>query len=120
MTQEDVLERLLGSLLKTDFPLIWNVLKLLAKYVLVPLRVTAAPSATDSAIQKRMFGSGTTKPGFSNEDLNNIMKIVKTLEHVGLLIKGVSDTVENEVKEQIGGHVGMLVATLGASLLFHW
>ena len=82
--------------------------------------LTAAPSATDSAIQKRIFGSGTTKLGFSNEDLSNIMKIVKPLEHVGLLIKGVSYTVENEVKEQTGGHLGMLVATLGANLLFHW
>ena len=100
--------------------LIGNVLKSLAKCVLVPLGVTVAPSATDSAIQKRMFGSGTTKLGFSNEDLNNIMKIVKPLEHVGLSIKGFSDTVENQVKEQIGGHLGLLVATLGASLLFHW
>ena len=54
------LGRLLGSLLKTGFSLIGNVLKSLAKSVLIPLGLTAAASATDAAIHKKMFGSGVT------------------------------------------------------------
>ena len=54
----EFLGRLLGSLLKTGFPLIKNVLKPLAKSVLIPLGLTAAASATDVAIKKKIFGSG--------------------------------------------------------------
>ena len=57
-----------------------NVLKLLAKSVLIPLGLTAAASPTDAAIHKKMFGSGTTILMISNEEINDIMKIVKTLE----------------------------------------
>ena len=49
---------------------------------------------------------------FSSEDLSDIMKIVKSLEESGLLIKGISETVENEVKEQKGGFLGTLAATV--------
>ena len=56
-----------------------------------------------------MFGSGTTTLIISNEEVNNIMKIVKSLEESGLLIKGVSQTIKNEVKEQKGGFLRMLV-----------
>ena len=90
------LDRLLGPLLKTGLSLTEKVLKPLAKSVLVPLGLTAAASATDVAIQKKIYGSTTLV--FSNEDLNDIMKIVESLEESGLLIKGVSETVENEVK----------------------
>ena len=51
---------LLGPLPKTGLPLIGNVLKTLAKSVLIPLGLTASASATDAAIHKKMFGSGTT------------------------------------------------------------
>ena len=54
---------------------------------------------------------------FKNEEMNDIMKIVKLLEESGLLIKGVSQTIKNELKEQKGGFTGMLLGTLGASLL---
>ena len=54
---------------------------------------------------------------FSNEELNDIIKINKTLEDSGLLIKGVTEAVENEVKEQNGGFFGMLATTLDDSLL---
>ena len=97
--------------------LIWNVLKPLAKNVLVPLRLMAAASVTDAAIQKKIFGSGTTTSALSNEDLNNIIKIVKSLEESGLLIKGVSKAIESEAKEQKGGFLGMLLGTLGLILL---
>ena len=75
-----------------------------------------AASTTDAAIQKKIYRSGTTTLVSPNEDLNDIMKIVKCLEDTGLSIKGVSESVENEAKEQKGGFLDMLAATLGASL----
>ena len=53
----------------------------------------------------------------SNEETNYIIKIVKSLEESGLLIKGVSETIKNEAKEQKAGFLGMFLGTLGASLL---
>ena len=73
-----------------------NVLKPLAKCVLIPLGLTAAASAADAAIHKKMFGSGMTTLIISNEEMNNIMKIVKSLEETGLLIKSISETMKNE------------------------
>ena len=98
-------------------PLIKNVLKPLAKSALIPLGITAAASATDGAIHKKMFGSSNTTLIISNEEMNNIMKIVKSLEESGLLIKDVSKTVKNEAKEPKGRFLRMLWGTLGASLL---
>ena len=71
-------------------PLTENVLKPLAKRVLIPIGLTAAGSATDAAIQKKTFGSGMTT---LNEEVNDIMKVVKLLEKSGLLIKGVTKTI---------------------------
>ena len=51
--------------------------------------------------------------------MDDIMKIVKSLEDSGLLTKGVSETVKNEAKEQSGGFLSLLLGTLGASLLEH-
>ena len=90
------LGRILEPLLKTGLPLIRNVFKPLAKSVLIPLGLTAAASATDAAIHKKMFGSGTTTLIISNEEMNDIMKIIKSLEECGLLIKGVRETIKNE------------------------
>ena len=75
-----------------------NALKPLAKSVLIPLGLTAAASATDAALHKKMLGSGTTRLITSNEEMNDIMKIVKSLGESGLLIKGVSKTVKNQAK----------------------
>ena len=68
----------------------------------MPSGLTAAASATDGAIQNKISGLDTTTSVFSNENANYIMKIVKSLivKESGLLIKGVSETFENEVKEQ--------------------
>ena len=76
---EGFLRRLFGPLLKTGLPLIRNVLKSLAKSVLLPLGLTAAASATDAVIHKKMFGFSNTTI-IRNEKLNDIMKIVKSLE----------------------------------------
>ena len=64
-----------------------------------------------------MFRSGIRTLTISNEVTNDIMKIVKSLEQSGLLIKGVSKKNKNETKERKGGFLGMLLGTLDASLL---
>ena len=112
------LGRLLGPLTKTGLLLIGNIIKLLAKSVLVPLGLTAAASATDAAIHKKMFGFNNTTLIISNEKMNGIMKIVNSFEKSGLLIKGVSETIKIEAKEQKRGSLGMLLGTLGAILLW--
>ena len=73
-------------------------------------------SAIDGSIQKKIHGSGV-KLIIEQEDMNDIMKIIEALENSGILLKGVSKTIENETKEQKGGFLSMLLGTLGASLL---
>ena len=92
-------------------------LNLLAKSVLIRLGLTAVASARDASIYKKMFGSGVTTLTILNEEINDIMKIIKSLEESGLLRKGVSQKMKNEAKEQERGFLGMLLGTLGASLL---
>ena len=81
------------------------------------LGLTAATSATDTAINKKVLGPGTTTLIISNDEMNDILKIVKPLGDSGLLLKGVSETIKNEAKEQKGGFLSMLLGKLGASLL---
>ena len=78
---------------------------------------TAAASGTDAAIIKKILGSGTTNLIISNDEINDILKIVKSLEDSGLLLEGVSETIKNEAKEQKEGFLSMLLGTLGPSLL---
>ena len=113
------LGRLLGPLLKTGLPLMKSVIKPLAKSVLIPLGLTAAASAADAGIHKNILGSGhnNTTLIISNDAMDDISKIVKSLEDSGVLLKGVSKTIQNEAKEQRGGFLSMLLGTLGASLL---
>ena len=111
------LGKLLGPLLKTGLPLIKNVIKPLAKSVLIPLGLTAAASAADAGIHKKILGSGNTTLIISNKDMEDLIKIVKSLEDSGLLLKGVTESVPNQVKEQKGGFLSMLLGTLGAILL---
>ena len=89
----------------------------LAKNVLAPLGISAAMSTIDGSIKKKMFGSGTTTSIISNDEINDILKIVKSLENSGLLLKGVSETIQHEAKEQRGGFLSMLLGTLGDFLL---
>ena len=110
------LGKLLDPLLKTGLPLIKNVIKPLAKSVLIPLGLTAAADASDAGIYKKTLGSGSTNLIISNEEKNDIMKIVQALEDSNILLKGVTETVKNETKEQKGGFLSMLLGTLGASL----
>ena len=106
----------LGKLLSKLAGPLTKVALSLAENVLAPLGLAAAMSATDGSIQKKIYGSGV-KSIIEQEDMNDIMKIIKALESSGVLLKGVSKTIKNETKEQIGGFLSMLLGTLGASLL---
>ena len=64
------------------------------------LGLAAPASATDETIHKKMFGSGTTTLIISNEEMNYIMKIIKSLEESGLLIKGDSKVIKDEAKNK--------------------
>ena len=102
-----LLSKLAGPLMKVAVPV--------AKNILVPLGIAAAPSAIDGAIQRIIHGSGTTTSMISNEQMNDIMKIVEVLEDSNII--GVTKIIKNETKEQRGGFLGMLLGTLGVSLL---
>ena len=103
-----LLSKLAGPLMKVAMPL--------AKNVLAPLGLTAAMSAIDGSIKKKIHGSGV-KLIIEQEDMNNIIKIIEALENSGILLKGVIKTIENETKEHRGGFLSMSLGTLGASLL---
>ena len=103
-----LLSKLAGPLMKVALPL--------AKNVLTPLGLTAAMPAINGGIQKKMRGEGI-KLIIEQEDMNDIIKIIEDLENSGILLKGVSKTIENETKEQRGGFLSMLLGPLGASLL---
>ena len=112
------LGRLLRTLLKAGLLLIGNVLKPLAKSVFMPSELTAAAAAaTNTAIQTKIFGLGITALIFSNEEMDDIMKIVKSLKESGLLIKGVIETIETEAKNKKMDFLSTLLGTLAASLL---
>ena len=114
------LGRLFGPLLRIGLPLMKSVIKPLTKIVLVPLGLTAAASAADAGVLKKILGSGhnnNTTLIISNDRMDDILKIVKSLEDSGVLLKGVCETMQNESKEQRGEFLSMLLGTLGASLL---
>ena len=105
------LGRLLGPLLKTGLPLIkkcFNCFRINCSSISSRYRNTL----------KKILGSGNMATLIiSNNEIQDIIKIVKSLEDSGLLLKGVTETVQNEVKEQKGGFLSALLGTLGASLL---
>ena len=101
--------RLLGPLLITGFPLRKNVIKPLAKSILFLLGLTAATSAADVGIHAKMLGSGATTLVISNDEMEEIIKIVKSLEDSCLLLKGVSETIQNQAKEQKERFISLLV-----------
>ena len=105
----NLLGKLAGPLMKVAMPL--------AKNVLAPLGLSAPMSAIDGSIKKKMLGSGATTFIISNDEMGDILKIVKSLEDSGILLKGVCETIQHEAKEQRGGFLSMLLGTLGDSLL---
>ena len=108
----ELLGKLLGPLLKTGLPLIKNVITTLVKSVLVPLGLTASASAEDAVIYKKILGSGNTTTLIISKTV-----YLNFLEHSGLILEEVTESVQNEVKVQKGGFLIMLLGTLGASLL---
>ena len=100
-----------------DLPLMKNVLTPLANNVLLPFGLSAGMSAADAAIQKKNYGSGNTALIITNEEMEDIMKIVKSLEESGLLIQGISETIKNETKKQKSRFISMLLGILAASIL---
>ena len=101
------------ALLKSGLPSLKSVIKPLGM-----LGLTAAASATDAAINKKILGSGNhTTLIISNDDMQDLLKIVKSLEDSCILLDGITETVKNIVKEQKRGFLSMLLGTLGAFLL---
>ena len=88
------LGKLLGPLLKAGLPLIKNVTAPLAKSVLI----AAASAAADARIHKKILGLGNTTLIISNKDMDDLIRIVKSLEDLGLLLKGVTQSLQNKVK----------------------
>ena len=94
--QGGFLGRLLGPLLKTALPLIKNVVEPLAKSVLIPIGLTTAASAADAGIHKKILGSeNMTTLTISNNEIEDIIKIRKSLKDSGLLLEGLTETVQN-------------------------
>ena len=92
----------------------------LGKSVLNPSGWTAAASAADAGILNKILGSShnnTTTLIISNDEMEDIIKIVKSLEDSGLSLKGVSETIQNEAKEQKEEFLSILFGTLDAKML---
>ena len=120
LQSEGFLGRRIDPLLKPGLPLMKNLMKPLVKSVLIPIGLSAASPAADSEIHKKILRSGTTTLIISNDETEDIIDIVKSLEDSGLLLKGVSETIQNETKEQKVGFLSMfsmLLCELGANLL---
>ena len=94
-----LLSKLAGTLMKVAVPL--------AKNILAPSGITAAASAIDAGIQKKMYDSGTTTLIISNEEMNDVMKIVHVFQDSNILLKEVTKTIQKETKEQKGGFLSM-------------
>ena len=107
------LGRLLVPLPKAGLPLVKNLIKPLGKSVLIPLGLTAAAAVADTAMHKKISGYGRRHSSssashsntiliISSDEMEDIIKIVKSLEDSGSLLKGVSETIQKEAKEQKG------------------
>ena len=99
---------ILGSLLSKLADTLIKVAIDLVKNVLAPLGITAAASAIDAGIQKKIHRSGTTTLIISNKETNAIMKIVQAFKYSNILLKGVIKTIKNETKEPKRGFLSML------------
>ena len=75
-----------------------NVIQTLAISVLIPLGITAAASTADAEIHNKILDSGTTILTISNEEMEDIMKIIKSVEDSGILLKGVTEIIRNKKK----------------------
>ena len=94
-----------------------SILTPLAKSVLLPVGLTTLVSAKESVVQKKISRSSMKALIISSEEMEYIMKFVKSLKKLRLLIEGVNKTIKNEAKEQKGRFLGMLIGTSAVSLL---
>ena len=107
----------LGSLLSKMAGLLMKPVVPLPKNIWAPLEITDAALPVDAGIQKNIYDSGTTTLIISNEEMNDIMKIVQALEDSNILLKGITKTIKNETKEQKSRFLGMFLSTLGAKFV---
>lgn len=85
----------------------------------MPLGLTAVALAADAGLHNKILGSRKTSLVISNDKMKDIMKKVKSLEDSGLLLKGVTKTIEIKIKEWRGGFLSMLLGTSGVSLIWN-
>ena len=119
------LDKFLGQLMKVDLKLMKNVIKRSAKSVFIPLGLTDTASTVDAGIHKTIIVPGrlselerqTKKLIISDEEMNDILKIIESFEESSLLMKGVTKTIENETKEQSANNIGILLTTLKGNSL---
>ena len=116
----------LGSILMRFLPKLIKPATSILKNVAAPLGLSVAMSGIDGAIQRKIHGYGSksgTTGKFSNEEINDMVNIVKTLEDSDILMKGSTKTFKNDVRElhsKKGGAlplIPMILGTLGASIL---
>ena len=91
----------LRSILTSFLPKLIKPALSLEKNILAPLGLSAAMSATDATIQKKMYGSGGKIVRFSNKDLDDMTKNVKALEDSDVLMKRVTKTLQNDIKREV-------------------
>ena len=96
----------------------------MAKNVLAPLATMASAFAIDGATQRKMRGQGVRRAGkgitlvISNKGMDDIIKIIKSLENSDVFLDGVGETVKHEIKKkQEWGYLRMLFAFLGTSII---
>ena len=104
------LVKLLGPLIKTGLPFI----KVCCETIRISRIICCKQFNRQFNSKKKMYGSGTTTVIISNNELNDIIKIVQALESQGISLKGVTEKIKNDIKKQKGGALGMLLGTLGA------
>ena len=89
----------------------------LAQSVLLEFGLSSAMLAADTVIQKKIYGTTTRALIISNEELEDIIKIVKLHEESGWILKRISETVKNEANKQKVRFLSMLLGTIAASIL---
>ena len=105
-----------GRFLRFLAPLLKSRLSLLKSVIRYAWAYCSCISHRCCNKQKKILGSGTTTLAISNDEMKDILKIVKSLEDSGMLLKGVSETIKDKAKEQKGGFLSALLGSLGASL----
>ena len=116
-SQEGGFLNFLKPLMTAGLPLMKSVLTPWCKSVSLPLGLSAGMSAANAAIQKKIHGSRTRALIISNEEMEDIIKIVKSFEESGLPVKGISEAIKNKAEELKRGFLPMLLGTIDVSLL---